>query len=370
MTLKSIPFLSLAHQHARIRTEALETLTNVYDRNWFVLGKELETFEREYARFSNSSFCVGVGNGLDALFIALKACGIGPGDEVVVPAHTFLATWLAVLRTEAKVIPVEPNPLTFNIDVDRLAEAITQRTKAVVPVHLYGQACEMTDLLTLTGAKSIFVIEDNAQSHGATWNGKITGSLGDCSATSFYPVKNLGALGDGGAIVTQNYELAQRAALYRNYGFEQKNVALEQGINSRLDEMQAAFLRIKLKYVQTWNNERIKLAAAYLKNLQGIGDIVLPGSHAQARHVYHLFVIRTSKRDDLRKYLMDRSIETAIHYPIPPHLQKSFKGLGYKKGDFPRTETIADTALSLPLWPGLEAEQVEYVCDVIKKFFY
>lgn len=369
MTSKSIPFLSLAHQHARIRAEALEALTNVYDRNWFVLGKELESFEQEYARFSNSSFCVGVGNGLDALFIALKACSIGQGDEVIVPAHTFLATWLAVLKTGAKIVPIEPDPKTFNLDVARLAGAITTNTKAVVPVHLYGQSCDMTGILNLTRAKSILVVEDNAQAHGATWNGKPTGSLGDCSATSFYPVKNLGALGDGGAIVTHNYELAQYAMRYRNYGFEKKSIASDQGTNSRLDELQAAFLRIKLKYLQSWNNERVKIAAAYLKNLEGVGDIILPGSEAEARHVYHLFVIRTSQREGLQKYLSDRSVETSIHYPIPPHLQKSLMGLGFKKGDFPVTESIADTALSLPLWPGMEPDQVEYVCDIIKKFY-
>jgi dTDP-4-amino-4,6-dideoxygalactose transaminase len=345
MTLKSIPFLSLAQQHARIRKEALEILTNVYDRNRFILGKELETFEQEYARFSNSSFCVGVGNGLDALYIALKACGIGSGDQVIVPAHTFLATWLAVIKTGAKIIPVEPDPMTF------------------------GQACNMSAVLSLAQEKSVFVIEDNAQAHGATWDGKVTGSLGDCGATSFYPVKNLGALGDGGAIVTSNSDLAQYAVRYRNYGFEKKNVAPEPGINSRLDEIQAAFLRIKLKYLNDWNNQRIELASLYLKNLQGIGDIILPATLSQARHVYHLFVIRTGRRGELQKYLTNRQVETAIHYPIPPHLQACFKDLGYKKGDYPITEAIADTALSLPLWPGLEAEQVGYVCDQIKKFF-
>jgi dTDP-4-amino-4,6-dideoxygalactose transaminase len=357
MTLKSIPFLSLVHQHARIRTEALEILANVYDRNRFILGKELETFEQEYARFSNSSFCVGVGNGLDALYIALKACGIASGDDVIVPAHTFLATWLAVAKTGAKIIPVEPDPLTFNIDVEMLSPLMTKKIRAVIPVHLYGQSCNMSALLALAHEKSIFVIEDNAQAHGATWDGKVTGSLGDCGATSFYPVKNLGALGDGGAIVTSNSDLAQFAARYRNYGFEKKNVAREPGINSRLDELQAAFLRIEL-------------ASLYLKNLQGIGDLILPAALSQARHVYHLFVIRTTKRDKLRRYLTDRQVETAVHYPIPPHLQECFKDLGYKKGDYPITEAIADTALSLPLWPGLEAEQVEYVCDLIRKFFY
>jgi dTDP-4-amino-4,6-dideoxygalactose transaminase len=344
-------------------------MANVYDRNWFVLGKELAAFEEEYARFSSTPFCIGVGNGLDALFIALKACGVSPGDEVIVPAHTFLATWLAVVRTGAQVVPVEVDPATYNLDTKCVESAVTKKTKAVIPVHLYGQSCDMTSLLTITRQRGIFVVEDNAQAHGATWEGKVTGSFGDCSATSFYPIKNLGALGDGGAIATRNYDLAQFAYRFRNYGFETKNIAEEQGINSRLDELQAALLRIKLKYLHRWNNDRIKLASLYLKNLDGVGDIQLPLCLPQAHHVYHLFVIRTSKRNALKEYLTVRHVETAIHYPIPPHLQKSFRDLGYHKGSFPVTEAIAETALSLPLWPGMAEAQVEYVCEVIRKFF-
>jgi dTDP-4-amino-4,6-dideoxygalactose transaminase len=347
----------------------LEMMANVYDKNWFILGQELETFEKAYAQFSNMPFCVGVGNGLDALFIALKACGIGPGDEVIVPAHTFLATWLAVTKTGAKPLPIEPDFATFNVDVHKVEDAITQKTKAIIPVHLYGQPCNMTALLKISQQRGMLVIEDNAQSQGATWNEKVTGSFGDCSATSFYPVKNLGALGDGGAIVTSNHNIEAYSRRYRNYGFETKNVAAEQGINSRLDEIQAAILKVKLRYIQTWNDDRVKLAMAYLKQLEGVGDLELPMPHPAARHVYHLFVIRTDKRDELRQHLAARDIETAIHYPIPPHLQKCFKSLGYQRGDFPLTERIADTALSLPLWPGMEEEQVMYVCDMIRQFF-
>jgi dTDP-4-amino-4,6-dideoxygalactose transaminase len=288
---------------------------------------------------------------------------------VIVPAHTFLATWIAIERTGAKIIPVEPDLITFNIDVGRVGAAVTKKTKAILPVHLYGQPCDMTELLNIAQQRHIFVIEDNAQAHGATWNGKITGSFGDSSATSFYPVKNLGALGDGGAIVTDNSDVAQFARRYRNYGFETKNIANEQGVNSRLDEIQAAILKVKLKYIQGWNRERINLASAYLKGLDGVGDIQLPFSHPKAHHVYHVFVIRTSRRNELREYLAAHDIETAIHYPIPPHLQKSFQALGYKKGDYPITEAIADTALSLPLWPGMEDSQVAYVCDVLRTFF-
>ncbi len=369
ITLKPIPFLSLAPQHAKIRNEVLEAITNVYDRNWFVLGNELASFEKKFADFSNVPFCVGVGNGLDALLIALKACGIGPGHEVIVPAHTFLATWIAVIKTGARVVPVDSDPATFNLDIDKVEGAITEKTKAIIPVHLYGHPCDMTALLKITRDRKIFVIEDNAQSHGAMWENQITGSFGDCSATSFYPVKNLGALGDGGALVTRHHDIAEYARRYRNYGFDTKNIATSEGMNSRLDEIQAAILNVKLEYLQTWNNERIKLAAAYSKELKGIGDIQLPLSHPLAHHVYHLFVIRTRRRNELRQYLASHDIETAIHYPIPPHLQKSFGELNYKKGDFPMTEAITDTALSLPLWPGLEDDQIAYVCDVVKRFF-
>ncbi|HKZ36884.1 MAG TPA: DegT/DnrJ/EryC1/StrS family aminotransferase, partial [Chryseolinea sp.] len=320
------------------------------------------------ALFTNTPFCIGVGNGHDALFIALKACGIGSDDEVIVPAHTFIATWLAVTRTGAKIIPLDSDG-TFNIDIQKLEGALSDKTKAIIPVHLYGQPCNMTAILAFSKKHGIFVIEDNAQAHGAAWQGQLTGSFGDINATSFYPVKNLGALGDGGALTTRNFEFAQYARRYRNYGFEIKNVSSEKGMNSRLDEIQAAVLGIKLKHVHRWNEERIRLANLYLKMLEGIGDVRLPISHPEALHVYHLFVIRTAQRDALRIHLANHHVETMIHYPIPPHLQKSFKDLGYKKGDYPIAENIANTALSLPLWPGLKDAEVEYVCEVIKKFY-
>jgi dTDP-4-amino-4,6-dideoxygalactose transaminase len=366
--LKQIPFISLGHQHAEIKTQILEAITQAYDRNWFILGKELEAFEREYALFSNSTHCIGVGNGLDALFIALKACGIGNGDEVIVPSHTFVATWLAVARTGAKIVPVEPDPVTFNMAVGNLQSATNSKTRAIIPVHLYGQPCDMS-FVSDARRREILVVEDNAQAHGATWNDKVTGAVGDISATSFYPVKNLGAIGDGGAIVTNNDQLGQYVRRYRNYGFAEKNVTDIQGVNSRLDEIQAAVLRIKLRYLQQWNAERIKLAQLYVEELSGIPGIQLPVTIPNATHVYHLFVIKTSKRDELRTYLSSKQIETGIHYPVPPHLQKSFRELGFKKGDFPVAEEIADTSLSLPLWPGMEPGAVSYVCETIRKFF-
>jgi dTDP-4-amino-4,6-dideoxygalactose transaminase len=366
--LKAIPFLSLGHQHDEIRTEALQAITNVYDRNWFVLGKELADFETAYATFTGTPFCVGVGSGYDALFIALKACGVGPGDEVIVPAHTFIATWLAVAKTGAKIIPIDADS-SFNLDVQQLDELITDKTKAIIPVHLYGQPCDMTSVLAFSKKHGIFVVEDNAQAHGAAWRGQRTGSFGDINATSFYPVKNLGALGDGGAVTTGNAELADYARRYRNYGFEVKNVSRETGINSRLDEIQAAVLKVKLKHIEVWNEERVKLAGTYMKMLEGVGDILLPVPLAGALHVYHLFVIRTAQRNGLQTHLASQQIETMIHYPSPPHLQKSFQDLGYKRGDYPTAESIADTALSLPLWPGLEDAQVAHVCDTIKRFY-
>jgi dTDP-4-amino-4,6-dideoxygalactose transaminase len=367
--LKPIPFLSLSHQHSLIRSEVLAALTNVYDRNWFILGKELEDFETAYARSTNTAFCIGVGNGHDALFIALKACGIGPADEVIVPAHTFIATWLAVSKTGAKIIPVEPLPDTFNIDPKKLEQQLTKKTKAIIPVHLYGQSCDMTTISKIAKAGEIVVIEDNAQAHGAGWCGRPTGGLGDINATSFYPVKNLGAIGDGGALTTNNTTLATYSRQYRNYGFKEKNVGEEQGINSRLDEIQAAVLSVKLKYLKSWNDERKQLAASYLQRLNDVGDLLLPYTHPDADHVFHLFVIRTSRRDALREYLRAQHVETMIHYPIPPHLQQSYKDLGYKKGNYPITESIAKTCLSLPLWPGMVEEDIEYISDRIKKFF-
>jgi dTDP-4-amino-4,6-dideoxygalactose transaminase len=347
----------------------LASIAEVYDKNWFILGKELESFEKSYAEFTNTRFCIGVGNGHDALFIALKVCNIGPGDEVIVPAHTFIATWLAVTKTGAAVRPVDVDPSTFNLDTQMIESAFSMKTRAIIPVHLYGQPCDMSVISSFANQQKIFVIEDNAQAHGATWKGKATGSFGHINGTSFYPVKNLGALGDGGAITTDNELFAKSAMKYRNYGFEQKNVGELQGINSRLDEIQAAVLKIKLDYLQSWNEDRIRLAELYIAMLDGVGDIQLPVTALDAHHVYHLFVMRTSRRDALREYLAAHQVETMIHYPIPPHLQQSYKDLRYKKGDFPVTERIASTSISLPLWPGLSDDQIEYICELIKKFF-
>lgn len=363
-----IPFYSLTAQHETIRQEALAAIAQVYDSNWFVLGKELEGFESAFAALSKMPYCVGVGNGLDALFIALKSCGIGPNDEVIVPAHTFLATWLAVSRTGARIVPVDADPLTGNISVQKLWHTVTANTKAIVPVHLYGQPCNMTEIMKIAGDR-IVVVEDNAQSHGALWEGKTTGSFGRASATSFYPAKNLGALGDGGAVLTRDHETLLLARQYRNYGFETKNVAVVTGVNSRLDELQSAVLRVKLKYLDQWNQERRDLATVYLNALRNIGDVQLPDAPPQAFHTYHLFVIRTARRNDLRAYLAAHQIETAVHYPVPPHLQQNYIEMSFEKGAFPVSEAFAETALSLPLWPGMRKEQAAFVAETIAHFF-
>jgi dTDP-4-amino-4,6-dideoxygalactose transaminase len=367
--LDPIPFLSLEAQHTLVHSDVTKALNDGFEKNRFILGEALRKFEEEYAQFSQVTYCLGVGNGFDALTIALKACNVGPGDEVIVPAHTYIATWLAISTSGATIVPVEPDDLTFNIDVREAEKFITPRTKVILPVHLYGQPCEMTTLEELSKRHGLLLIEDNAQAHGATWKGKMTGSFGMANATSFYPTKNLGALGDGGAVTTNNETVAGFVRRYRNYGFESKNFCEELGVNSRLDEIQAAVLSIKLKHLEEWNEKRRTIAAIYLERLKGAGDLQLPVTLPEARHVYHLFIVRTLWRDRLHSYLKSFQVDTMVHYPVPPHLQKAYASLGYKKGDFPITEAIASTCLSLPMWPGMTDEQVHYVCDLIKKFY-
>ena len=369
MLLQTIPFYSLAPQHGAIHQELTRSLTSVFETNWYILGKEVENFETEYARFHGLGHCVGVGNGYDALYLAIRACRLEKNDEIIVPANTYVATWLAISNAGCKIVPVEPDPATQTLDVGIIEDHISPQTRAIMPVHLYGHPCNMRAILDIADKHKLLVIEDNAQSHGATWEGKITGSFGTINATSFYPTKNLGAIGDGGAITTSDPVLAGRVRRLRNYGFSQKNVCDEAGVNSRLDEMQAAVLRIKLRQLQTWNRQRRHIAVQYLNLLRGIGDLGLPHAHGQAEHVYHLFVITTSERDRLQGYLARAGIETLIHYPCPPHLQKAYQYLGYKEGAFPITEVLAKNCLSLPLWPGMSDAQVEYVAETVRRFY-
>jgi dTDP-4-amino-4,6-dideoxygalactose transaminase len=367
--LTQIPFLTLAPQHSSIQADVMSALKSGFEKNRFVLGDALENFEKEFARFTTTAHCVGVGSGYDALAIALKACSVGAGDEVIVPAHTYVATWLAVSKTGAKIIPVEPDARTMNIDPEEVARRITTATKVILPVHLYGLPCDMNKLVDIAGQHNVMIIEDNAQAHGATYNGKVTGSFGHVNATSFYPTKNLGALGDGGALTTNDGEIMEFARRYRNYGFATKNICELRGANSRLDELQAAVLSVKLRHLELWNSERRAIAAKYLDRLAGIDDLRLPVVPDEAVPVYHLFVVRTTRRDALKDHLSNSGIGTMIHYPVPPHLQPAYSSSGFKPGDFPITEDIANTALSLPLWPGMTDAQVKFICDAINAFF-
>jgi dTDP-4-amino-4,6-dideoxygalactose transaminase len=365
----NIPFLSFNDINKSIKDDLKKQFDLFINDGWYILGNKLKTFESEYAEYSDTTYCSGVGNGLDALIISLKALGIGPGDEVIVPSNTYIATWLAVSYVGATPIPVEPRIETYNINPEEIESKITSKTKAIMPVHLYGQACEMDDIMSIANKHGLFVIEDNAQAQGATYNNKKTGSFGNINATSFYPGKNLGAFGDAGAITTNDERLYRFTNVYRNYGSEKKYYNEIKGINSRLDEMQAMFLSLKLKKLNEWNIERLEIANNYHKLLYNVGGITLPQLATNATSVYHLYVIRTDKRDELQAHLTQNGIGTLIHYPVPAHLQTAYSELNYKTGDFPIAEKIASTCLSLPIYPGLTNEQLVYISDVIKKFF-
>ena len=367
--MSTIPFLNFEPMHKLIRAEIMQSFQETYDANWFVMGKKLEAFEKEYAVFNSTKYAIGVSNGLDALHLALKALNITKGDEVIVPSNTYIATALSASYVGATPIFVEPDANTYNINPANIEAAITSRTRAIMPVHLYGQACDMDAIMAIAKKHSLFVVEDNAQAHGATFNNKITGSFGNANGTSFYPGKNLGALGDAGALTTNDDELAKKIIMLRNYGSEKKYHNEAIGFNMRLDEVQAGFLSIKLKRLNEWTKQRKEIAQQYNDALKNIGDLVLPAVHKDATHVYHLYVIKTKNRDGLQKHLSDNGIGTLIHYPIPPHLQKAYEFLGHKKGDFPIAEELAANCLSLPIWPGMSQEQVNVVAETIKKVF-
>ncbi len=365
----TVPFLDLKKINGRYQREFSQALDKAITSGWFIMGEELSAFEKEFAAYCQTGHCIGVANGLDALFISLKMLGIGKGDEVIVPSNTYIATWLAVNMTGATPVPVEPRADTYNINPELVEQKITKHTKAIMPVHLYGQACEMEAIMKIAKAHNLYVVEDNAQSQGATWGGKVTGSFGDINGTSFYPGKNLGALGDGGAITTGTKELAERTAAYRNYGSQKKYYNEVQGINSRLDDLQAAFLRIKLRALSADNEKRQAIATRYNELLEGVGDLICPKVATGATHVYHLYVIRTNKRDALAEHLKKHDIGCLVHYPVPPHLQQAYADMNFKKGDFPISETIAETCLSLPLWPDMTDAETEAVAAAVKSFY-
>lgn len=364
-----IPYLSFEKINGDVRQELSSAFERVINSGWYILGSEVAAFEKEYALYNNTTHCAGTANGLDALILALKALGIGPGDEVIVPSNTYIASWLAVSYVGAIPIPVEPVIATYNIDPALIEAKITSATKAIMPVHLYGQCCEMEAIISIAQKHNLFIVEDNAQAQGATCNGKLTGSMGHINGTSFYPGKNLGAYGDAGAITTSNEQYDKRVRVLRNYGSEKKYYNQEKGINSRLDELQAALLSVKLKRLNDWTAERIRLAAVYNEALKNIPGLILPAIAEGCTHVYHIYMVRTTRRDELQQYLTQSGVGSLIHYPVPPHLQNAYTELGYKKGDFPLAEEIAETCLSIPLYPGLSQEDQSKIINTIKNFF-
>lgn len=364
----NVPFVSFEEMHKQIAQELKTKFDEVLNKNIFIAGKELTDFEGEFANYCDSSYAVGCGNGLDALFLILKALGIGKGDEVIVPSNTYIATALAVSYVGATPVFVEPQLSTFTISPSLIEEKINKNTKAIIAVHLYGRIADMDEINKIAAKYSIKVIEDAAQAHGAKYKGQRAGSLGDAAGFSFYPGKNLGALGDGGCVVTQNKELAETVKILGNYGSSIKYHNELQGNNSRLDEMQAAFLRVKLKYLDSWNTRRKEVATRYLNEIFN-DNIFLPLKDEDGYDsVWHLFVIRCTRRDKLEKYLMEKGIGTTMHYPIPMHKQKAYKNLGISTGMLPVAEEISNTVLSIPMFYGITDDEVSYVIEIINEF--
>lgn len=364
-----VPILELKPAYDELREHLDAAYHRVMESGWMLLGPELEAFETEYAASVGVKHCVGVANGLEALQLALMAAGVGPGDEVIVPSHGYIATWLAVTHAGAIPVPCEPDPATFNLDAGQIAGLITPRTKAVLPIHLYGQTADMPAIRRVASTHGLFVLEDGAQSHGAKCHGVASGALGHAAGISFYPSKNLGALADAGAVTTDDPALANKLRHLRNYGSKVRYHHEYLGLNSRLGELQAAFLRVKLPVLENWNARRAQWAAAYKERLQDVGDVILPAVPEWAEPVWHLFVIRTQRRDALQAHLTSRGIGTQIHYPIPPHLSAAYRDGKWKSGQFPLAERLAREVLSLPMGPHLQAEQLEYVCRGIREFF-
>ncbi|RKP50854.1 DegT/DnrJ/EryC1/StrS family aminotransferase [Trinickia fusca] len=359
-----VPFLDLSAGYQELKTELDAAYRRVMDSSWFILGREVEAFEKEFARFCGVEHCIGVGNGLDALSLIVRALDIGPGDEVIVPSNTFIATWLAVTHAGATPVPVEPDPSTHNIDPARIAEAITPRTKAIMPVHLYGQSADMEPILALARERGLKVIEDAAQAQGARYHGRLAGSLGCAAAFSFYPGKNLGAFGDAGCVVTNDGALAKRVRELSNYGSSQKYHHDALGFNTRLDELQAAFLRVKLERCDEWNERRRAIAAHYMTRLKG-ADLILPNVLDGAVPVWHLFVVRVQQRELVAKFLAERGIATQIHYPIPPSRSGAYASMDFSAGSMPIAEALSREVLSLPMGPHMTIKAVDEVCDAL-----
>ena len=362
--MAEIPFLNLQAAYSELAGEIDEAVARVLRSGWYIGGQELETFEQAFADYCGASHCVGVGNGLDALHLAIRALGIGPGDEVIVASNTYIATWLGVTMAGATPVPVEPDPATHNLDPGRIEAAITERTRALLPTHLYGQSADLDPIVEIAERHGLKVIEDAAQAHGARYKGRRVGAHGDAVCWSFYPGKNLGSLGDAGAVTTNDEGLAECIRMLGNYGSRRKYVNEERGVNSRLDPLQAAVLGVKLRYLDQWNDRRGSLARFYTDQLEGCG-LTLPHVPAWAEPVWHLYVVQSAERDHLASHLSSAGIQTLIHYPLPPHAQRAYADLGYGRGSFPIAERLAETVLSLPIGPHLtsgDADKVVGAC--------
>jgi dTDP-4-amino-4,6-dideoxygalactose transaminase len=368
--MSKISFYDLKKINKKYENSLISSFKKVLKSGFFINNKEVDKFEKNFSKYCNVKFCTGVANGLEGIFLILKALNIGTGDEVIVPSNTYIATWLAVTHTGAKVVPVEPEIISFNIDPNKIEKKITSKTKAIIVVHLYGQMADMDPILRIAHKYNLKVVEDCAQAHGAKYKNKKSGSMGDAAAFSFYPTKNLGAIGDAGAVTTNNYKLAKKIELLRNYGSKKKYFNDLIGYNSRLDEIQASFLNIKLRLLDNENKKRKNIAEYYSKNLDNIPNIIIPKVMKYNSHVWHLYVIRSSKRDLLIKKLRKFNIETLIHYPLPPHLQNAYKQLKFSKKSFSISENIHSTALSLPMSPDLSFKDLLFIVSSIKKILY
>lgn len=362
-----IPFVSFKPMEKELDSELREAFERVYTRSWYIGGMEDESFEKAFARYCNNQYCVGTGNGLDALILILKALGIGKGDEVIVPSNTYIATALAVTYTGATPIFVEPDIRTFNINPILIETSITSKTKVIMPVHLYGQPCDMEPIVEIAKKYNLYIVEDCAQAHGAIYKGQKIGTFGEAAGFSFYPGKNLGALGDAGAVVTNQKGLADKIRALGNYGSDYKYHHIYKGYNNRLDELQAAFLLAKLPHLDRMNEERRRIASMFIEGIRN-EQVVLPYIIDDVVPVWHVFAIRCKKRDELEHFLNGKGIGTNKHYPIPMHLQDCYSDLGYKKGDFPIAEEISATELSIPMYYGMTDEEVQYIIDSINEF--
>jgi dTDP-4-amino-4,6-dideoxygalactose transaminase len=365
----TIPFVDLVAQYDSTAEEIDRAFHDVTASGQYILGARVEGFEEEFAQFVSAEHAVGVGSGLDALRLGLLALDIGPGDEVIVPANSYIATALAVSEVGADVVLVDCDPDTYNVDPAAVEAAVTSRTRALLPVHFTGQAAEMEPLLELADRHRLELIEDAAQAHGASWQGRPCGSIGKIACFSFYPGKNLGAYGDGGMVTTNDAAIAERLRRLRNYGERQKYEHVVKGVNSRLDGLQAAFLSVKLRHLRDWNQARVRHAESYLAALAGVGDLGFQNIAPGATHVYHLFIVRTSRRDALQNLLTERGIQTGIHYPVPIHLQEAYSELNLRLGAFPVAERLAQQSLSLPMFAELTDEQLKRVTSAIREFF-